>query len=85
MRPENVKCGELREEKIENELESIVLSTYNLPQICQFSDDEPPEYPHDGSARASPIPTYDEVIYCDQLIRSFEGLLPVQTQSSCSK
>uniref|UniRef100_A0A1I7U981 CA domain-containing protein n=1 Tax=Caenorhabditis tropicalis TaxID=1561998 RepID=A0A1I7U981_9PELO len=57
------------------EMELPYYSSTNVPQIILSSDELPPEYHELESARASPLPSYDDVVYCDQLNRSFQNLL----------
>ncbi|CAB3398971.1 unnamed protein product [Caenorhabditis bovis] len=57
------------------EMDVPLYSTQNLPQIMLANEELPPEYAELESARASPLPSYDDVMYCEQLNRSFQNLL----------
>ncbi|CAL2045159.1 unnamed protein product [Caenorhabditis brenneri] len=57
------------------EMEVPYYSSSNVPQIMLSSEELPPDYHELESARASPLPSYDDVMYCDQLNRSFQNLL----------
>ncbi|CAJ0579357.1 unnamed protein product, partial [Mesorhabditis spiculigera] len=47
------------------------------PRILYENEEELPDYPDYGSRSASPLPSYDDVVYCDQVNRSFQNLLNV--------
>ncbi|CAP29049.2 Protein CBG09556 [Caenorhabditis briggsae] len=81
MKPEEVNkrrtAGECEKGDIETDID-IELPYYtnvNVPRILLTSEELPPDYHELESARASPLPSYDDVMYCDQLNRSFQNLL----------
>ncbi|RCN52088.1 hypothetical protein ANCCAN_01876 [Ancylostoma caninum] len=47
-----------------------------IPELMYQCPSDPPEYSE--AARASPLPSYDDVIYCDQVARSFQNLISVK-------
>ncbi|CAI2354451.1 unnamed protein product [Caenorhabditis sp. 36 PRJEB53466] len=81
MRPEEVGKNAMRtadkceKGELEIEIELPFYSSANVPQIMLQPEELPPEYHELESARASPLPSYDDVMYCDQLNRSFQDLL----------
>ncbi|KAF1751028.1 hypothetical protein GCK72_017580 [Caenorhabditis remanei] len=79
MKPEEVdkNCSRRGEKEIEAdcEMELPYYSVLNIPKILLTPEELPPEYHELESARASPLPSYDDVMYCDQLSRSFQNLL----------
>uniref|UniRef100_A0A8R1I727 Uncharacterized protein n=3 Tax=Caenorhabditis japonica TaxID=281687 RepID=A0A8R1I727_CAEJA len=84
MKPEEVlkkprrtadECEKGEEVSIEMDLDVLHYTASSLPQIMLQPEELPPEYNELESARASPLPSYDDVMYCDQLNRSFQNLL----------
>ncbi|EPB70248.1 hypothetical protein ANCCEY_10668 [Ancylostoma ceylanicum] len=53
-----------------------VLIPEPIPELMYQCPSDPPEYSE--AARASPLPSYDDVIYCDQVARSFQNLISVK-------
>ncbi|CAI5453796.1 unnamed protein product [Caenorhabditis angaria] len=76
MKPEEVGRNYAKEAGDEEDVLDIPYYTsHNLPSIMLENEELPPEYFELESARASPLPSYDDVMYCDQLNRSFQNLI----------
>ncbi|CAJ0961938.1 unnamed protein product, partial [Mesorhabditis belari] len=64
-----------REETMIDDIKAVY--QVNGPPMILYENecDELPDYPNSQTRSASPLPSYDDVIYCDQVNRSFQNLL----------